>query len=420
MFQRPPSEREWVSWLWVVLGMLVIYLTIPFARAISQFVGERWGRQVFLYGVLLSVGLGSITALYLLWLQRARTRRVNVLWMLLVGVLYVYFTLTLKANPEEALHFIEYGVLGVLLFRALSHRMRDPGIYVAGMLLGSMAGTFDEIIQWLTPQRVFDFRDVGFNALSGVLAQWAIWKGFAPGFIVPPVRPRTFRRICAIAAAQVVVLGACLLNTPEWTDRLVSAFPAIGHVRYKSSAMSEYGHRHVIPGMGIFYSRFTLEELQRIDRERAEEAAVIINFHHDPKRYGDFLRLYTPSTDPFLHELRVHLFRRDHYRAVAPKHQMNPEMFALHNTVAYRENEFVETFFPRTLRRSKFKMIRGHVRALKRSMDPRIEYESAVSRDLITSLTERQVRRLIFAALVVLGGAAAYSRWKEKRVREKA
>ena len=38
------------------------------------------------------------------------------------------------SNPEEAVHFIQYGALGVLLFRAFSHRMRDPMIYLAAAL----------------------------------------------------------------------------------------------------------------------------------------------------------------------------------------------------------------------------------------------------------------------------------------------
>ena len=60
----------------------------------------------------------------------------------------------------EAVHYVQYGTLSILLFRAFSHRVRDYSIYGAVILTGTLAGMVAETIQWLTPGRVFDLRDV--------------------------------------------------------------------------------------------------------------------------------------------------------------------------------------------------------------------------------------------------------------------
>jgi hypothetical protein len=46
MLDRPPREREWLSWLYVVLWAFVIFLTVPFARDLIDFVKNTWGLEV--------------------------------------------------------------------------------------------------------------------------------------------------------------------------------------------------------------------------------------------------------------------------------------------------------------------------------------------------------------------------------------
>ena len=67
--------------------------------------------------------------------------------------------------------------------------------------------------------------------------------------------------------------------------------------------------------MGVFFSRFTREELRSLDGARADEAARRLDEFRDPARYAEFLRTWTPVSDPFVHEARVHLFRRDQMMA---------------------------------------------------------------------------------------------------------
>ncbi len=47
MSERHLAEREWVSWLIMVLWSLLIFATIPVARAFETVVVDAWGQQFF-------------------------------------------------------------------------------------------------------------------------------------------------------------------------------------------------------------------------------------------------------------------------------------------------------------------------------------------------------------------------------------
>ncbi len=87
MSARPPAQREWVSWLSVVLWSLLIFATIPLARAIEGVVVGAWGQQAFLYAVLIAIGLAAGAT----FLQLRRMGPISLLrGALLVGVALVF------------------------------------------------------------------------------------------------------------------------------------------------------------------------------------------------------------------------------------------------------------------------------------------------------------------------------------------
>ena len=77
-------------------------------------------------------------------------------------------------NPQERTHLIEYGVLAAFIYEALAERVRNgrgiPLPSVLAVFATTLLGLLDEGIQVLIPNRVFDIRDVGFNALAGLIA----------------------------------------------------------------------------------------------------------------------------------------------------------------------------------------------------------------------------------------------------------
>ena len=400
MFERSPTEREWVSWLMMVLWSLLIFATIPVARAIEAVVADAWGQQFFLYAVLIAIAAAAgVTFRHLYRLGSISPMR----WALLAGVavLFAAYTFTLRHNAVEAIHFVEYGVLGVLAYRALTHRMRDAGIYLAAALLGGIVGIMDEAIQWATPGRIWDLMDIWRNFFATALVLVGIAGGIRPPLIVGPPTPASVRRICRIAALAVLLLGASLLNVPTRIEWYSDRVPGLGFLRESSGVMLEYGHLYVDPEIGRFRSRFAPDALRRIDAERGAEAGrILARFPEDA--YKDFLARNTPITDPFTHEARVHLFVRDRWLTTAEWHLDDEDWYRYDLTVGYRENRILEKYFPTTLRHSGSTLAPERSAYLAAKQFPEQRYESRVSKDVVTRVGERSLLIGWLGTLVLL------------------
>ena len=71
------------------------------------------------------------------------------------------------------MHFLYYGLIGWLALRAMEPgRERPP--YLPALVLTGVIGLGDEAIQWVLPNRFFEWKDVGLNVLSAALALLAV------------------------------------------------------------------------------------------------------------------------------------------------------------------------------------------------------------------------------------------------------
>jgi hypothetical protein len=125
----PSKKKIFLSWSLVFLCVLSIFLIVPVARTIRNFVEANWNVSLFGYSVLFVVIGAFLFCLYLLWFRLKIRTFSNYLWLAAVVSSYFYFTIKLWNRPEEAIHFLEYGLLGFLLFQALRHHIHDKGIY---------------------------------------------------------------------------------------------------------------------------------------------------------------------------------------------------------------------------------------------------------------------------------------------------
>jgi len=399
---RPVKEKPWFSWLLVALWAAAIFFSIPLARRMQQLVADTVGRNVFGYTVIVAVVLGCLYGLTYLYHRRRDVKLRQFLWVAGVGATYLAYTARLWANPEEALHFIEYGALSLLIFRALTHRFLDPLIYVLAALICSMVGTVDEFVQWIVPQRYFDFRDIRLNAISGALIQLGLALGLQPKFVAAPVRYRSLRAVCVLGSGQLLLLGLCLSNTPERVESYAARIPQLGFLSRNPSTMNEFGYRHVLPGAGYFFSRLTVEEILAQDARRADEAADILDRYGHPKRYDDFLETYTPGVDPFLHELRVRLFRRDRYLAAASDSDLTEEQRVRTLEVAGRENRILETYYSRTVSRTRYPSLDSVRMQTEWAIRPGTPYTSPVSASIIWRFSEGAAWGFILVAVALL------------------
>jgi hypothetical protein len=394
----PSKKKILFSWLWVALCILSIFLIVPIARSVRNFVEELWNVSLFGYSVLFIVCAVFLISLYFLWF-RFKIRAVsNYLWLAAIALVYVYFTLKLWKHPEEAIHFLEYGLLGLLLFQALRHHIDDKSIYMAAFLIGGLVGIFDEVLQWMIPRRIWDMRDIGLNALSSGLCQIAIWKGIRPKLLSSHVQPKSLQMVSWLLVAGFILLSLSLSNTPKRVKTYSEFLPFLSFL-LKEEPMTEDIHKHRDPDIGIFYSRLTLEELKKIDKERAEEYGLILD-EWSEKRYVDFLEYFPAYARPFLHEIRVHIFRRDvKYREGI--RSSKPEVKKENLFIAYKENLILEKYFIQTLQKSRYKWPQRIKEQVKAKTYKTSFYKSPVSATTYFPLDEK-VRWAIVVGIAIL------------------
>jgi hypothetical protein len=391
--------KKFLAWLWVALCTLAIFLVVPLARTIQSFVQDRWGRSLFGYIVLVVAGGTYLILIYFLHFRLKTRSPSNYIWLTIIAGFYVYFTLQLWKVPVEAIHFLEYGLLGFLLFRAFRFAIKDKSIYLSAFLFGSLVGIFDEILQWMVPLRYWDIRDVGLNSLSAALFQIALWKGIAPKTISQKINPKSARILSVLLGMNLVLLGLCVSNTPKRVSSYTKLFPALSFLE-KEESMSEFKQKHRDPEVGNFYSRLSLEELEKEDRENSDKYAQILKNSKD-KDYGEFLRNFPGSIFPFLHELRVHLFRRDKKFEEGLNTERREEKRKLF-FVAYKENLILEKYFGQTVQKSSDKWTEEKINQVEALINRNEPYTSPVSASLLSPSHEKMIWMAILAILILL------------------
>ncbi|MBM3284337.1 MAG: hypothetical protein FJY81_00525 [Candidatus Aminicenantes bacterium] len=392
------KKKKFWAWFWVALCVLAIFLVVPLARTIQSFVSTHWGRSLFGYAVLVTVGAVFLAVVSILFFRLRIRSPARLLWLAAVAGLYVYFTLRLWRVPEEAVHFLEYGLLGFLLFRALSLSIRDKSIYIAALLIGSLVGIFDEIFQWIVPGRYWDFRDVGLNVLAAGLFQVALWKGIRPGIISEKISQKSLRRVSALLAANLILLGLCASNTPKRVACYAGRFPFLSFL-LKEEPMYEFSKKHTDPEIGVFYSRLSLEELERQDRESSDHHAGILKDWKD-RDYSLFLSHHSPLLHPFVYEMRIHIFRRDRKEeeAVRAKNERAAQELLF---IAHKENLILESYFSQTLEKSSYAWDEEKAKQIEAAADRNKLYRSPVGRGVV-HVQEKTLWLFILAILSLL------------------
>lgn len=166
------NKRVW-GWGLVAAWTAFIYSTLYIVRPICEFLKKHapFNEMIWIMFVLAAVGIISYVMFRLRW-RRAGS---YILLLSIVGV-YAVILFWLKI-PEERIHLIQYGVLACLTVRALQRDLFTVVVYPLAWILTSLLGLGDEGIQHLLPNRYFEWKDVGLNALSAALGL-LLWMNF--------------------------------------------------------------------------------------------------------------------------------------------------------------------------------------------------------------------------------------------------
>ena len=401
------------DWFWVCLFTAAIFAAIPVARGIQTLVaGTAVGRPLFLAVVVVIAAFA--TAAVVRYLYRRRVPPACYVWLAAVVAAFGFYGWELRSSPEEAVHFVLYGGLGALLFRALAHRVRDVSIYPAAIALGTLVGTVDETVQWLLPTRVWDIRDIFLNAVSVMLMQVVIALVLRPAAIHPRPGRRGLRLTFASSAGVLFCVALAAINTPPRIGWYADRVPGLSYLKTKGNHMMEYGYLYRDPEIGTFRSRFAPDALGQIDSGRGREAGAILDRYPVRESMEAFNLLYTIVTDPFVLEARIHLYRRDrHVERAGEAEIKNPQdRKAVRDllTIAWRENLILEKYFPVTVGNSSHRWPPARRDRVRQANRPATAYDSAVSQQVITSLADWQLAGLLLAGMAGLLIAAAWSR----------
>jgi hypothetical protein len=307
------------------------------------------------------------------------------------------------------MHFVQYGVLSLLLFRAFLETHNDSGVYALAFFLGALLGAVDEIIQWITPRRFFDFRDMAINVGAVALMQLALGLAVRPPGLSPQPDVATLRRAWRFASVWMLLLLVLTAATPE---RIRAAPRWLGLYRI-DEPLAEYGHRIQDSDGDVFLSLRTADELRVEDAARAIEAGASLAARAADCDYMDFLRDHPTSQDPFLHELRIHLFRRDRYWKLARTHRDEPTRHQELITISFREQLILERYFGATLRASGLTWP-AELRERARQASHAGSYVSPVSGHLITRVHAWQIQGLLIIGLVAGWLAVRYAARRER------
>jgi len=165
----PLGERRVKAWLWFLAYVGLVYSTIAIFPRLWNGLRIHAGDSVRHLGTIAVV-------LALLYASRQVQKRKCIrnigsyLGLSACVLAYAFLLHRFGQFPAERLHLLEYGLMSMLLHRAMT---TDADVslvsYVGAWGLTILIGFGDETIQWILPQRYFELKDVGLNALAAAL-----------------------------------------------------------------------------------------------------------------------------------------------------------------------------------------------------------------------------------------------------------
>ena len=127
-----------------------------------------------------------------------------------LAVAIAYSVAMATGNPDvdvvQRFHFIEYGVVTFLFYRAWKP-LDDGAIFLLPVLAGILVGTGDEWLQWFIPARVGEIADIFLNVIAiGCGLLFSIGAD-PPRQFTRSLKPGSPARLGRMAAAVVLALG---------------------------------------------------------------------------------------------------------------------------------------------------------------------------------------------------------------------
>ena len=152
---------------WMLAGIWtgLIYSTLYIMRPVCEFL-----KQYTRFSFCINAGMAFFAVfIVLIFVRKKYIRKMSTYFLLFLVMAGYFLGMTLLSIPEERLHFIEYGVLAFLIYRALIPDFKNGLSYFAAFVITSFVGLGDEGIQYLLPNRYYQLKDVCLNSAGAAL-----------------------------------------------------------------------------------------------------------------------------------------------------------------------------------------------------------------------------------------------------------
>jgi arylsulfatase A-like enzyme len=167
------------SKLW---GTVAVYTVLIYSTL--SIVPELWGILFGLTQGRIDYAMPLIAVGFAIWtvvrIARLGLGIKSIFAVILIGGLYTSLLTWLSQSPAERFHLAEYGFLSLLIYRAFRLETDRTLAVLYGLIVASVLGTGDELIQWALPNRVFELKDIWLNILSSCLGM-ALVIALIPG-----------------------------------------------------------------------------------------------------------------------------------------------------------------------------------------------------------------------------------------------
>jgi VanZ family protein len=159
-----PLRAETRKIVFLVLYVLLIYISIPFVWRVEVYLRSR---HLLMVTVYLVVAL-YITALVLIMIRYAAPRWKAVTALTVFTVIYIVIIVEVRGFDKK-IHFIEYGILTSLVHASLKLRLGKYTGYLASLAAVIAIGWVDELLQYFAPPRNYDMGDLMSNVAAALL-----------------------------------------------------------------------------------------------------------------------------------------------------------------------------------------------------------------------------------------------------------
>lgn len=160
-------------WIIVLLYIVLIFATIPYVPKVWNSLTKPLVKST---SVLLNIGYGFLGFCFVLYSYFKLKKRSLAFYIALslISLCYAYLLKNLSVTIEKV-HLLEYGVLSFLVYRAIKPNIKEILTYSIILGVVFLVGWTDELIQRITPGRIYEFTDILLNWKAGILGMLLIF-----------------------------------------------------------------------------------------------------------------------------------------------------------------------------------------------------------------------------------------------------